>query len=122
MSKVTISIKKKTKKRNILQEESISNNQIQEKKKEESKPKKITTLTNEDLQTKKEQKEIKPIPLPEESRNMTPLQQMINRKKNEQIRQLKDEPTENDYENVSIDDFGLAMLKGMGFKGNLSSK
>ena len=117
MSKVTISIKKKQKKRNILEEET---NQ-KEKKKEESKPKKITTIKQDDLEIKSnQQKEIQPIPLPKESQHTTSLQQMLNRKKNEEKKQMIDEQTENDYETISIDDFGLAMLKGMGFTGNLS--
>ena len=123
MSKITVSIKKKTKKTNILQEETIK-----EKKKEETKPKKITTITQNDItkslnqqqKEKTERKMIEAIPLPEQSKNVSSLQQMLNRKRREEIgkgKELADETNQNDYDAVSIDDFGLAMLKGMGYTG-----
>ena len=123
MSKITVSIKKKRKKTNILQEE-----RIEEKKKEETKPKKITTITQNDItksrnqqqKEKTERKIIEAIPLPEESKNVSSLQQMLNRKRREEIgkgKELADETNQNDYDAVSIDDFGLAMLKGMGYTG-----
>ncbi|KAL7720305.1 Spp2/MOS2 G-patch domain-containing protein [Entamoeba marina] len=114
---ISITIKKKVKKTTLFSDDEV------EEKKPQSKP--VRKIKNDDFkQEVVSKKEVKPIPLPSQTKGKSVLLQM-----KEYRERLKDsdrnhsliekETTQEGYNKVPIQSFGEAMLRGMGWNGSV---
>ncbi|BFU18634.1 hypothetical protein CL6EHI_001860 [Entamoeba histolytica] len=120
-NKINVCIKKKTKKTSCFTNEEDTS---QQKREIYSKP--IKNIQKDELTPPKLNKTISPIPLPPSVNGKSVLEQMKEKQNQynhspsitftERYSSLPSEVSVEEYDKIPIENFGIAMLKGMGWK------